>query len=496
MYTPDFEEFRRRAKRGNLVPVYREVLADLETPVSAFLKIDRPGGRSFLLESVEGGEKIGRYSFLGTAPSLLFRSKGRRVEIIRGKAVTTLEADNPLKELRRLLGSFRFVPAEGLPRFCGGFVGYLGYDMVRFFERLPDDTLDDLNLPDSVLFFTDTLLVFDHVRHRIQVVSNAHIEGPDEVALRAAYDDAISKIDTIVDMLHQPLTPPAQRTTPSAGGIEVESNTSRQQFEEAVGLAKEYVCAGDVVQVVLSQRFRTKLSADPINVYRALRSLNPSPFMYYIKCDECRIIGSSPEVFVRCEDGDVELRPIAGTRRRGDTPEEDAALAEELLADEKERAEHVMLVDLGRNDVGRVCRYGTVRVADFMVIERYSHVMHIVSDVVGRLQDGKDSFDVVEASFPAGTLSGAPKVRAMEIIEELEPTKRGPYGGAIGYFSFSGNLDTCITIRTLVLVGDDAYVQAGAGIVADSVPECEYEETCNKARAVLAAIERAEAGLD
>jgi anthranilate synthase component 1 len=367
--------------------------------------------------------------------------------------------------------------------------------MVRFFERLPDDTADDLNLPDSVLFFTDTLLVFDHVRHRIQVVSNAHIEGPDEVALRAAYDEAISKIDALVDMLHQPLTLPVDASDGSSA-VEVVSNTTPEEFEDAVRKAKEYVYAGDVVQVVLSQRFRTKLSADPINVYRALRSLNPSPFMYYIKCDECRIIGSSPEVFVRCEGGDVELRPIAGTRPRGDTPEEDAALAEELLADEKERAEHVMLVDLGRNDVGRVCDYGTVRVADFMVIERYSHVMHIVSDVVGRLRADRDTFDVVEASFPAGTLSGAPKVRAMEIIEELEPTKRGPYGGAIGYFSFSGNLGTCITIRTLVLVGDDAYVQAGAGIVADSVPEREYEETCNKARAVLAAIERAEAGLD
>jgi len=492
MIRPTFDEFRRLAKRGNLIPVYKETLADLETPVSAFMKIDT-GKYSFLLESVEGGEKIARHSFLGADPEIVFISKGHKVKILDREGENVWEAEDPFDELKRLLGRYKFVPVEGLTRFVGGFVGYIGYDMVRFFEKLPDMTEDDLKLPDMVFVFTDTILVFDHVAHKILVISNAYVE--DENSLSEAYDAAVAKIEGLVEKLKSPLVLMEQGQR-RISQVRMESNFTKGEFEEAVARAKEYIYAGDCVQVVLSQRFMTHFSAEPFDIYRALRSLNPSPFMYFLRYDDFQIVGSSPEVFVRLEDGKVELRPIAGTRRRGQNEKEDKELEEELLSDPKERAEHVMLVDLGRNDVGRVCKYHTVRVPEFMVIERYSHVMHIVSDVVGRIRDDCDQFDLVRACFPAGTVSGAPKVRAMEIIEELEPTKRGPYAGAIGYFSFSGNLDTCITIRTLILKDGIAYVQAGAGIVADSIPEREYEETVNKAKALVRAIEIAERGLE
>ena len=497
MYVPDRASFVRLAAQGNLVPVYREILGDMETPVSAFRKLG-DGGHSFLLESVEGGERIARYSFLGGEPFLVFASKGRQVTITRNshrEERTLAPGQDPLTVLGELLGSYTFVPAPGMPRFCGGAVGYLGYDLVRFFERLPDDKPDELGLPDCLLAFTDTYLIFDHIRHRILVMANALVEGDPE----AAYDAALAKIEQMIGRLRQPSPPltgarsPELPADPLAG---VRSSFTRPQFEQAVAQAKEYITAGDCIQVVLSQRFSKQTQADPFDIYRALRSLNPSPYMYYLSYGDTKIVGSSPERLVSEEAGEVITRPIAGSRPRGSSPAEDERLGADLLQDEKERAEHIMLVDLGRNDLGRVCRYGSVTVDELMSIEKYSHVMHLVSNVRGRLQPGLDQFDVLRACFPAGTVSGAPKVRAMEIIQELEPTRRGPYAGAIGYFSFSGNMDTAITIRTIVVSQGTAHVQAGAGIVADSVPASEYQETVNKAAALLRAIQMAERGLD
>ena len=496
-YFPDRQEFARRAEQGDLTPVYREILADMETPVSAFKKISGVVSGmeqySFLLESVEGGERIARYSFLGSGADRVIKSKGTRVEVARDGQLET--ADLPpgrdvLHILKAELGRFTYVPDPNLPRFCGGAVGFIGYDMVRFFEELPDSTVDDLDLPDCLFIFTDTLLIFDHVRHRIRVVCNARVEGDPD----AAYDAAIRKIDEMVARLKQP----AGESQSGKGGAapEVTSNFAREEFEEAVRKCKDYIAAGDVIQVVLSQRFQTKVTADPFDVYRALRSVNPSPYMYYLAYGDIKLIGSSPEILVTEERGNVIVRPIAGTRPRGTTDDEDQMLEKELLKDEKERAEHIMLVDLGRNDIGRVCRYGSVEVDELMTIERYSHVMHIVSNVRGRLRVDADQFDLLRACFPAGTVSGAPKIRAMEIIDELEPTRRGTYAGSIGYFSYSGDMDTCITIRTILIQGDTAYVQAGAGIVADSDPSREYEETRNKARAMIRAIEMAEGGLE
>jgi len=491
--------FRRQAAKGNLVPVYREILGDMETPVSAFRKV-ADGGYGFLLESVEGGERIARYSFVGSEPFLVFASRGREVTIAKNgqqrEQITLGEGEDPLDTLKRLLGEYAFVPLPGMPRFCGGAVGYLGYDLVRFFERLPDDKPDLMGLPDCLLAFTDTYLIFDHVRHRILVMANALVEGdPDQ-----AYDQAVAKIEQIIARLHRPLAeqaapgaPPDLPPDPLAG---VESNFTREAFEAGVTRCKEYIAAGDCIQVVLSQRFSKRTPADPFDIYRALRSLNPSPYMYYLSYGEVKIIGSSPERLVSEEEGEVITRPIAGSRPRGTDKREDERLAQDLQADEKERAEHIMLVDLGRNDLGRVCEHGSVRVDELMSVERYSHVMHLVSNVRGRLVPGRDQFDVLRACFPAGTVSGAPKVRAMEIIQELEPCRRGPYAGAIGYFSFSGNMDTAITIRTIVLQGDRAHVQAGAGLVADSVPAREYQETVNKATALLRAIQMAEQGLE
>jgi len=491
-YTPDFKEFCALAKQGNLIPVSREVLADFETPVSALAKIDR-GSCAYLLESVEGGEKWARYSFLGSGSPTLIHGNDREVIVSSGRRHRRIPVKTDLLAcLREIMLEYRPVRVPGLPRFCGGAVGYLSYDVVRQFERLPAQRKDLLGLPHACFLLTDTLLIFDNVAQTIRIVANAHVGERNH---KAAYADAVRRIDRMIARLRTGRRPaprrPASRRPPA-----FTSNMSKADFEKVVMQTKEYIKAGDIFQGVLSQRWQASIRARPFDIYRALRVINPSPYMYYLRFPEVELVGASPEVLVRCEDDLVQLRPIAGTRRRGATEEEDRVLREELLANEKERAEHVMLVDLGRNDVGRVARPGTVRVKDFMVVEQYSHVMHLVSQVEGRLQKGKDSYDVLRACFPAGTVSGAPKIRAMEIIEELEPSRRGPYAGAVGYFGFSGNMDTCINIRTVVVKGRQAFIQAGAGIVADSDPEAEYVETCNKAKAMMRAVEMAEKGLD
>ena len=494
---PGKSEFLDLARKGNLIPVWAEILADLETPVSAFMKLAQ-GDFSFLLESVEGGEHVARYSFLGTQPVLLFRSKGDTVLIEKGGSLQVYrlqQGEDPLHVLKRLMGQFKFVTDRDLPRFCGGFVGYIGYDMVRFFERLPDWTADDLQLPDCYLMLADTLVIFDHLKRKMKVLVNAFVDGDPA----KAYDAVVERIEAIVHRLRVTSLNlySSQLLSTQASSVTVTSNFTREGFEGIVERAKEYIAAGDIIQVVLSQRFQTQVSVSPFNIYRALRSINPSPYMFYLSFGDLKLIGSSPEILVSCFGTKVITRPLAGTRPRGRTPEEDEALERELLADPKERAEHIMLVDLGRNDLGRVCKIGTVKTTELMKIERYSHVMHIYSTVEGELDISRyDIFDALRATFPAGTVTGAPKIRAMEIIEELEPTKRGPYAGSVGYFSFNGNMDMAITIRTIVLKGNTAFVQAGAGIVADSVPEREYQETVNKAKALLSAIEMAAQGLE
>ncbi|RKU11641.1 anthranilate synthase component I [Candidatus Poribacteria bacterium] len=498
MYYPTLEEFKEKAKTGNTVPVYRPILADMETPVSAFYKL-MPDNYAFLLESVEGGETVARYSFLGSQPSVLFQSKGHHVTIeylAKGENASK-EYEDPLKALEEVMQNYRPVNVEGLPEFHGGAVGYMSYDMVRFVEELPDDNEDELQLPDCFFMIAETILIFDHVNHQIKVVANAHIDGD----VNAAYADAVAKIDALVEKLmtvsdKTSIDYRKQGTeNPPEPISDPQSNFTQSAYEDVVRRAKKYIAAGDIIQVVPSQRFSRPVSVDSFDIYRALRMVNPSPYMYYLKFDGFDIVGASPEMMVRVEDGLVQTVPIAGTRPRGKTAEEDRALEQELLTDPKERAEHVMLVDLGRNDLGRVCEYHTVEVTDLMIIERFSHVMHIVSHVVGRLRDNLSAFDVMRACLPAGTLSGAPKIRAMEIIDELESTRRGPYGGAVGYFSFSGSADTAITIRTAVIKDGIAYVQAGGGVVADSVPENEYYETVSKAWALLTAIEMAQQGL-
>lgn len=491
MIFPTRDIFYTLAEKGNLIPVYREIMADMDTPVSAFRKLD-DGLFSYLLESIEGGEKWGRYSFLGSSPSLIIRSKGNVVETIENSITTTETVADPLGCIRDLLARFSPVEVEGLPRFFGGAVGYLGYDMVRHFEHLPTNKPALIDAYDSYFLITDTIIIFDNMSQKIKVVSNAHLNNG--VTAEQAYNEATKKIETIVKRLQTPL--PTEKKALSGKKIEFKSNVSREEYEDAVEKAKEYVRAGDIIQVVPSQRFSGELSADPFDIYRVMRTLNPSPYMFFLRLDDTVIAGASPEVMVRKEGQRVELRPIAGTRPRGATTEEDARLAEELLGDPKERAEHVMLVDLGRNDLGRVCTTGSVNVTELMVIERYSHVMHIVSNVQGELEHNRDAFDLVRATFPAGTLSGAPKVRAMQIIDELEPVRREIYGGAVGYFSFSGNMDLAITIRTLVIKDGMVHLQAGGGVVADSDPAAEWQETVNKAMAARLAIEIAEKGLE
>ena len=497
MYYPTLEDFREAAKSGNTIPVYRSIMADMETPVSAFYKL-MPDNYAFLLESVEGGENLARYSFLGSQPSVLFHSKGHQVTIEyleKGETVVQ-EYEDPLRALEELMQNYRPVDSEELPKFHGGAVGYMSYDMVRFVEELPDTTEDELQIPDCFFMIAETILIFDHVNHQIKVVANAHIDGD----IDQAYADALTKIEALVEKLTA--TSEAHLHTNSGKHQEQydeiisspQSNFTKSDYETAVRRAKEYITAGDIIQVVPSQRFSCPVSVDSFEIYRALRMVNPSPYMYYLKFNDFDIVGASPEMMVRVEDGIVQTRPIAGTLPRGTTSEEDQALEQRLLADPKERAEHVMLVDLGRNDLGRVCEYHTVEVTDFMIVERFSHVMHIVSHVIGRLRADLTAFDVLRACLPAGTLSGAPKIRAMEIIDELEPTRRSTYGGTVGYFSFSGSADTAITIRTAVIKDSTAYVQAGGGVVADSVPETEYYETVSKARAMLSAIALAEQG--
>jgi anthranilate synthase component 1 len=498
MIFPSFAEFKEKLKQGNLVPVWGEILADFDTPVSALKKIES-GDYAFLLESVEGGEKWGRYCFLGTEPSVIFRSKGAHIEIIENGEIEKREG-NPFDSLRQLLSRYRPVVPPDLPRFHGGAVGYFGYDVVRFIEKLPEIGKDELHLWDSLFMITDSVLVFDNVSHKIKIISNAYVSQAGEA--KRAYDDAVSKIESLIEKLRSPASPydKNNKTGGKRAGEEInpsrfKSNFERKEFMEAVKRTKRYIQAGDIIQAVISQRWKTKLDVSPFDLYRALRVLNPSPYMFYLKMESDFLVGSSPEVMVRVEGDRVENRPIAGTKPRGRDEREDAELAKELLSDPKERAEHIMLVDLARNDLGRIAEVGTVTVDELMIVEKYSHVMHIVSNVIGKLAEGKDAFDVIRATFPAGTLSGAPKVRAMEIIEEMEPSRRGAYGGAVGYFSFSGNMDTCITIRTFVIKENEVFIQAGAGIVADSDPEREYKETENKVKALIRAVEMVKKGL-
>ncbi len=489
---PTKEEFLQRARHGNVIPVYCEILADMETPVSAFKKVAN-SPFSFLLESVEGGETVGRYSFVGAEPRLVLRAKNGLVEVVGpGSNRQSFTSPQPLGALRHIMRQYCFVPDPALPPFCGGAVGFVSYDAVRYLEDIGEHAPDDLGLPDLYFMVTDTVLIFDHVRHRLLILSNAVID--ETTPAEVAYERAVEKITALRRQLAEPLV--AKPPSGAQRQMALTSNFSEKEFEAVVERCKEYIRAGDIFQVVVSQRFEVPLATEAFNIYRALRAINPSPYMFFLQFDSLALAGSSPEILVKLTGKEVQLRPIAGTRKRGTSREEDVALEKELLADEKERAEHIMLVDLGRNDCGRVCEYGSVKVNDLMVVERYSHVMHIVSNVVGKLRDGLDAFDVFSAAFPAGTVTGAPKIRAMQIIEELEPVRRGPYAGAVGYFSFNGNLDTCITIRTIVVHGDKAYIQAGAGIVADSVPENEYKETINKASAMMRAIELAQEGLE
>ena len=495
-HRPGFPEFLRLARRGNVIPVTRKIGADFETPLSAYLKLEGKGP-AYLLESAEGGERWGRFSFIGSEPARVISSKGR----------------DPLPELERLSREYRSVPVPGLPRFTGGFVGYAGYDTVRFLEPVGPKKRDVLGVPDSVWMLSDSLVIFDHLEHVMNVVCNAVIPsgsaGSLERRAQAAYHRAVQRVDRMVHRLREPLSAtiasfdrvesklarkPGATPTSAARRGWVRSNLSPAAFTRAVARAKQAISQGEAIQIVLSQRFETPFSYHPFEIYRALRSLNPSPYMFYLNLGSFALAGSSPEVLVRCEEGTVQVRPIAGTRPRGKTPAADRKIEEGLKRDPKERAEHLMLADLGRNDLGRICEYGSVKVRDLMTVERYSHVMHLVSDITGRLRTGKSAFDVFRACFPAGTVTGAPKVRAMQIINELEPDSRGPYAGAVGYIGFNGNLDTCITIRTVLVKGKKATVQAGAGIVADSVPQREYRETCNKAAGMLEAIRRAQRG--
>jgi len=497
MVYPDKRTFTQLTKKGNLIPVYREVLGDEDTPVSAYFKVAHKAQYSFLLESVEGEEKVARYSFLAKDPEMVIRSKGSNLEVFhldngKQKKKTVAVTDNPLSYIRKLIAQYKFVKIPGLPRFCGGIVGYLGYDVVRFFEKLPHKPKDDLKLPDMLLILAKDLVIFDHVNHKIKAVSCVHVKpGMSAKQTSAAYDQAVKRLDALVKEIHTPFTAPVPLSAKPPAPGQVRSNFTPAEFQRIVAKGKKDIHEGEIIQVVLSQRFEIQLKTDPFHVYRMLRALNPSPYMYYLRFGDIQIIGSSPEMLVRCEDGIAETRPIAGTRPRGKNDQEDERLRKDLLKDPKEKAEHIMLVDLGRNDLGRVCQRGSIHLSEFMCVEKYSHVMHIVSNVKGKLKKGKDAFDVLQAAFPAGTVSGAPKIRAMEIIDRLENVSRGPYAGCIGYFSFSGNLDSCITIRTIVVVKNRAYVQAGAGIVADSVPKKEYQETANKARAQIMAIERA-----
>jgi anthranilate synthase component I len=472
MYYPTLEQVKQQQSKGNYIPIYREIVADLETPVSAFLKIHN--GPSFLLESVEGGQRLARYSFIGTEPY---------------KVLKTLAEDNldPLPLIEKEMTGFKIVPVEGLPRFCGGAVGYLAYETAAHFENLPKPELDPLNLPEAFFMFTDTLLIFDHVTHKIKVVSHVRLDGN----IENSYQEAALKIDQLIDRLNQPLKTSGKLKSVHSYS-KYSSNITKDKFVESVRKIKEYINSGEAIQIQLSQRLSRPTDAPPFDIYRALRTINPSPYMYYLDFQDFQIIGTSPEILVRVEDDTVMTRPLAGTRRRGLTPAEDAQMENELRTDEKERAEHIMLVDLGRNDIGRVSEPGSVKVSDLMNIERYSHVMHLVTHVQGKLRKDLTVYDALKSCFPAGTVAGAPKIRAMEIIADFESERRGPYAGACGYFSYSNNMDMAIAIRTIVMTKGVAFAQAACGIVYDSIPENEYEETLNKTRALVAAIDQAE----
>lgn len=490
MIYPDYKTFKALTDKGNLIPVYTELMADLETPLSAYMKIGTTP-YSFLLESVEGGEKWARFSFIGANPSQKFFATREKAYIEEGGKILV---EDRSKDFTKLLQEWmrKYIPAtnENLPDFIGGAVGYISYDWVKRFEKVPDTSKDELNLPEAIFVITDTCLVFDNLRHKIMVIANAHLK--DESTTKS-YNRAVSKLEAIVKQLKKPLRYKGRRTARSKK-ISFHSNFTKDNFMEIVERAKKYIVDGEIIQVVLSQRFEATAGVDPLNVYRALRLINPSPYMYYLNFNTVKISGSSPELLVKLKGKEMTLRPIAGTRPRGQTPLEDKKLMDELLHDPKERAEHIMLVDLGRNDLGRVAVPGSVKVNDLMYIEKYSHVMHIVSTISGTIQDGKNCFDLLRATFPAGTVSGAPKVRAMQIIEELERTRRGPYAGAVGYFGFNGNMDMAINLRTAIFTGKKLLIQTGAGIVYDSVPEKEYEETVNKARGIFKAVEIAEEG--
>jgi anthranilate synthase component 1 len=514
MYSPARDDFLKLAAQGNVIPVTRRLLADIETPLSAYRKI-RGQGESFLFESVEGGEHLGRYSFVGCSPRAVITQTGNRIEVVEnGKVVkkfTVAPSTRPsppvgekvaqpdegetvrdgLEVVERVMKKYRAVPLPGLPRFTGGAIGFIGYEFIHDIEPVvPRPPKDELQTPTMVFLIADQLLIFDRVAQTITVLVNAFLDGV--VSLTETYEDAVAEVERLVSLLEQPSEHHPVSLPREVPAIPFASNLAKEKFQANVLKAKGYITAGDVIQVVGSQRFSTSVKASAIDVYRAVRSVNPSPYMFLLELNGFSLVGASPEIHVRCEDGRVEIRPIAGTRRRGKTDAEDAALEKELLADPKERAEHVMLVDLARNDLGRVCDFGSVQVKELMVIERYSHVMHIVSQVEGKLSAGRTLYDLMRATFPAGTVSGAPKIRAMQIISELEQTTRGPYAGCVGYFSFNGNLDTCITIRTALLRNGRAYVQAGGGWVTDSTPEGEYQETVNKAKAMLKAVAMAE----
>ncbi|HET9942618.1 MAG TPA: anthranilate synthase component I [Terriglobia bacterium] len=478
---PDIKEIRRLREQGNVIPVYKSVIADFLTPVSAFLKLEKDRPYAFLLESVEGGETVARYSFLGCDPFLISRYR-------KGQPAAEF-----MQNLRETLRRFKSVTIPNLPPFTGGAVGYFGYDMVRVIENIPDTGRDDLGIDDAVLMFYKTVLAFDHLKHQIHIISNLLVDESAQ-SLETQYAEAEAEIRRMEALLRVPMEPP--QTASQDEDLQVRSNFEKSDYLHSVMKAKEYIAAGDIFQVVLSQRFEVDLKTSPFEIYRALRIVNPSPYMYFLKMPDASIVGSSPEMLVKIQGDEAAYRPIAGTRPRGLNDAEDERLAQELKADEKERAEHIMLVDLGRNDLGRVCKYGTVRVEELMFIERYSHVMHLVSALRGQLPPNMDRLDTMMACFPAGTVSGAPKVRAMEIIDELEPTRRGVYSGAIMYLDFSNNLDSCIAIRTLVVKGNKGYIQAGGGIVADSTPEGEYMETVNKSRALLRAIQLAQRGFE
>jgi len=497
---PTQAEFAALAAKGNLIPVTRKILADFETPLSAYCKI-RGEGESFLFESVEGGEHIGRYSFVGCNPRGVIRQTGDHVEVFEnGKSVEQFVVNRSgqpgavkdgLEVVERIMRRFRPVTAPDLPRFCGGAVGFIGYEFIHDIEPVvPRPPRDDLRMPTMYFLIADELLIFDRVAQTITIVVNALMD--EKTTAETAYEEAVGEIERLVSLLEQPSHHLPVDVAYDAPEIAFHSNVPKQVFEANVLKAKEYITAGDIIQVVGSQRFSTPLRATPLDVYRAARSINPSPYMFLLELEGFSLVGASPEVHVRCEDRRVEIRPIAGTSRRGATAEEDEALEKKLLADPKERAEHVMLVDLARNDLGRVCDFGSVQVKDLMIVERYSHVMHIVSQVEGKLSAQRTPFDLMRATFPAGTLSGAPKIRAMQIICELEQTTRGSYGGCVGYFSFNGNLDCCITIRTALIKDGIAHVQAGGGWVNDSTPEAEFQETVNKAKAMLKAVAMAE----